>query len=294
MGTSDFARRHGFSGERPVFKKRDYLPEDVRERAGKMMVDHLERFAAEVRGRERAYKDGPWLFVQVVRDSLPRTRELWNWYEAARKSIDRYSRVTNRHTDRAMRHQLLRPLKDCEWAWFYDIVENACTTWQRKGPRRGASFAAELNLLLESHGVPWILQSGLVIPADEYEFADELRYLERVSVADDVSDPRVQLKKAFVALFRKQGGPDITGACLHAWSAWETAREVAGGIERVKRSYPELWEAITAWQKLIHVGRHPGKNQDRLPTEGEARFIVGLLTNAVRLVSPSEVTDDTS
>ena len=293
MATSGFAQRHGFQAERPVFEGRDYLPEKVRERAVEMMVERFESFAAETHVRKLAYKNGPWLFVRVVRDSLPRTRELWDWYEDANQSIIGYTRVTNWRTDRPERRRLLRPLKDCEWAWFYDVVENACAIWQRKGTRRGSSFAAELNLLLESHGVPWVLQRGLVIPADEYDFADELEYVGQVPPVADMSDPRVSLKKAFVALFRKQGGPDITSACLHAWSAWETARDAAGGVNDVQSAYPELWDAITAWQKLIHAGRHPGKKLGRLPTEGEARFIVGLLTNAVRLVSHPTATGET-
>lgn len=133
-----------------------------------------------------------------------------------------------------------------------------------------------------------------MVPADEYEFADELEYVGHAPPDADMSDPRVPLKKAFVALFRKQGRSDITSACLHAWSAWETAREAAGGVNDVEQAYPELWKSVSAWQKLIHAGRHFGKKQDRQPTEEEARFIVGLLTNAVRLVSTSAVNEDAS
>ena len=94
------------------------------------------------------------------------------------------------------------------------------------------------------------------------------------------------------ALYRKQGGPDITGACNHAWGAWETAREAAGGINKVKTNYPELWQAMTAWKDRIHAGRHPGKKLGRLPTESETRFIVMLCVNAVRLLSPPLDSDD--
>ena len=94
------------------------------------------------------------------------------------------------------------------------------------------------------------------------------------------------------APYRKQGGPDITGACNHAWGAWETAREAAGGINKVKSTHPELWQAITAWQRLIHAGRHPGKKLGRLPTESETRFIVGLCVNAVRLLCPTCHSED--
>lgn len=293
MTTSNFAQRHGFHAERPVFAEREHLPEYVRERAGEMMLEHNQRFAAWAHKGKASYKVGPWLFVQGVRASLPDTRDLWDWYEDANQSIIGYTRVTNWRTDRAELRRLLRPLKRCEWGWFYTVVENYYGALERKWASRANHFAAEINLLLASRGIPWILQGGLVVPADDYEFADELEYVGQAAPDADMSDPRVPLKKAFAALFRKQGGPDITSGCLHAWSAWETAREAAGGVNDVQSAYPELWDAITAWQELIHAGRHPGKKLGRLPTEGEARVIVGLLTNAVRLVSHPTATGET-
>lgn len=294
MNTSDFAQRHGFQEERTVFKERDYLPTKVREHAGEMMVEHLSRVMASVLGHNATTVDATRRFVRVLRASLPAKHVPWEWYEGVKRSMTRYSRVSSSRNAKAMRYQRLRPLKDCEWPWFYTVVENVCTSLGSAGTMSGSDFASELSYLLRGHGIPWRLQGGLVVPADEYEFAEELEYVGQVTTAADVSDPRVPLKKAFVALFRKQGGPDIPGACLHAWSAWETAREAAGGPKCVESTFPELWDAVTAWKKLIHAARHSGKKEDRQPTEEEARFIVGLLTNAVRLVSTSAVTEDVS
>lgn len=294
MTTIDFAERHGFQAEPTVYNERDQLPENVRKRAGEMMVEHCERFVIESYRGKAAYRIGPWKFVQLVRSSFPPTHDLWDWHEKAIESITDYTRSSNWRSNWIQLNRLIRPLMVCEWAWFYTVAENFYSAWMPKWPSRANNFATEFNFLLAAHSIPWMLQSGLVVPADEYEFTDELEYLEQVSAEGDVSDPRVSLKKAFAALFRKQGGPDITSACFHAWIAWETVREAAGGVNSVKAAYPELWEAVTAWKKLIHAGRHPGTEQDRLPTADEARFIVGLLTNAVRLVSSPAVSDEPS
>ena len=233
------------------------------------------------------YESKRWWFAKVVSNTLPDSLTVLRWY-------DDIPKVLIGDNDEKIRNHLIKPLLDCEWHLFYEVVKNVCAVWANRNSRLECNFTPEFNKILRAHQIPWMLQSGLVVPADEYEFTDELEYLERVSAEGDVSDPRVSLKKAFAALFRKQGGPDITSACLHSWSAWETARESAGGVEHVRISYPELWESVTAWQKLIHAGRHPGKKLGRLPTEMDARFIVRLLTNAVRLVSESAATQDAS
>ena len=293
MTTSDFARRHGYEEAARVFENPDYLPEHIRRRAGLMILEHFGELS-NAQGR----------FVQSVEMALGPSPELWEWADtipAPRKVLTETEdwftgkpKVSFEYDITSVHDHLVRPLKDCEWHAFYGVVENVCAEWDRTGATRERRFAPEFNKLLASFRIPWMLKSGLVIPADEYAFAADLEYLGQTTESADVSDPRVSLKKAFVALFRKQDGPDIAGACLHAWSAWETARELSGGIERVKRAYPEVWGAITALQKLIHAGRHPGKKLGRPPTEEEARFIVGLLTNAVQLLSDPTATDEAS
>lgn len=290
MTTSDFARRHGFRPARKEFEKPEYLPANIRRRAGLMLLEHFGELS-NAHGR----------FVQSVEMALGNSPEMWEWAYTIPEPREVLTETEDWLTGKpktsveyeftSVHDHLVRPLEDCEWHAFYAVVENVCAEWVRTGATRERRFAPEFNKLLSSFRIPWMLKSGLVIPADEYAFAADLEYVGQMMHADDVSDPRVSLKKAFVALFRKQDGPDITGACLHAWSAWETARESSGGVERVKRTYPEAWGAITALQKLIHAGRHPGKKLGRPPTEQEARFIVGLLTNAVQLVSHPTATD---
>lgn len=288
MTTIDFAQRHGFRAEPQVLEPPSFLPEDVRSESGLMMVRCFEELAGSVEiGRRH--------FVHVVDAELPASPEQWEWY---RRALEVSGRQTTYSSDYV---ELVDPLLYCDYRLFYGVVEKVCAELgplfvQITGvsPLPDDVFADDFNRLLESYGISWRLQSGLVIPADEHEFADELEYVGQVDLDDDVSNPRASLKKAYAALFRKQGGPDITSACFHAWSAWETVREAAGGVNSVKAAYPELWEAVTAWKKLIHAGRHPGTEQDRLPTDDEARFIVGLLTNAVRLMSSPAVTDESS
>ena len=271
MTTSDFARRHGYEEAARVFENPDYLPEQVRRRAAWMMLEEFE---------------SPWddyapEFVQAVLEVFPLSPSIWEWREGLNGEMNR---VDNEYR--------IGPVLDCDWRLYYSVVETVYAKRRLDDGFDSGHFESEFNMLLAAHGIPWILQGGLVIPVDEYELTDELKYVGQVTAEGDVSDPRVSLKNAYAALFRKQGGPDINSACLLSWSAWETARESAGGVEHVKSSYPELWRSIAAWQKLIHAGRHPGKKLGRFPTEKDAGFIVRLMTNAVRLVSQSAETHD--
>ena len=291
MTTDDFARRHGYREEHPVFKSPDFLPDKVRVDGGEMIVNRLDDLSDGMR------------FIDIVQDVLPPSDKLWEWranvpaplvvyeaYPAYRVEIP-----TDKRSYRNAREHLVQPLRNCDWRLFYTVVEEVCAAWRRAGTDKEVSFASEFNLLLRSYGIPWALQGGWVIPVADSEFTEDLEYVRQVDQvpnADIATNPLVSLKNAFDALYRKQGGSDITGACNHAWGAWETTREAAGGINKVKSTYPELWEAITAWQRLIHAGRHPGKKLGRLPTESETRFIVGLCVNAVRLLSSSHDSGD--
>lgn len=286
MATSGFAQRHGYQAERPVFEKPGHLPEDVRRRVGRMMVEHFESLPLP---RELAQ----WRFAYVIRDSLIYSRALGDWYDALPDAFEHPNGSMFRHE--TIYDKLIKPLMDCDWRLFYTVVENSYTELEDTGRAPESDFAPELNLVLASSGIPWILESGWVIPADDHAFVDELKYVRQVGQsrnAEDLSDPLVSLRNAFDALYRKRGGPDITGACNHAWVAWETAREAAGGVEVVRRARPELWRSLTEWRDLIHAGRHPGKKLGRPPTEAETGFIVRLCADAVRLVSTSLGTDE--
>ena len=284
MTTSDFAQRHGYEEEHRDFRSPDHLPDDVRKSVGYMILD---QFASLSRWQER--------FVDVVRKSLPGSRDLLEWYESIPLSRHFPDGVPYDLDHEDVQLLLISPLRKCDWPYFYAVVENVLAEWDRTGSTRSAHFLPEFNWILSCHGIPWMLQGGWVIPVADSEFAEDLEYVRQVEQmpnADIATNPLVSLKNAFDALYRKQGGPDITGACNHAWGAWETARESAGGINKVKSTYPELWQAITAWKNLIHAGRHPGKKLGRLPTESETRFIVMLCVNAVRLLCPTCRSDD--
>ncbi len=230
-------------------------------------------------------------FAKTVRDSLPPSRETLGWYQFVTQMLSDSSKLDKQK----FRRISPQPLVLCDWRLFYTVVEYVCTEWRTAGTQVEESFATDFNYLLRSHRIPWTLQGGWVIPVADSEFTEDLEYVRQVDQvpnADIATNPLVSLKNAFDALYRKQGGPDITGACNHAWGAWEAAREAAGGINKVKSNYPELWQAMTAWQDRIQAGRHPGKKLGRLPTESETRFSVGLCVNAVRLSSSSHDNGD--
>ena len=299
MTTGDFAQRHGCEVGHRDFESPDYLPDDVREQAAIMMVESYEDFVEPPVSAALAVKEGmAWphipayrRFAKTVRDSLPPSQENLGWYRFIMKMLSDSSNL-----DKQKFHRISPlPLTLCDWRLFYTVVECVCTEWRPAGTHIEESFATDFNYLLSSHRIPWMLQGGWVIPVADLEFAEDLKYVrqaEQLPNADIVTNPLVSLKNAFDALYRKQGGPDITGACNHAWGAWETARQASGGINKVKSTYPELWQAITAWKDRIHAGRHPGKKLGRLPTESETRFIVGLCVNAVRLLSSSPNSED--
>ena len=284
MTPDSFARRYGYQEDEIVFEKPDCLPDHIRKRAGLMIVGI---FVKQYQGQEE--------FVEIVKRVLPRSHGLWRWLDTIPAPIPYYDDTHRKYDYSGVLNHLVFPLQDCDWRLFYTVVECVCTEWRTAGTQIEESFASDFNYLLRSYGIPWALQGGWVIPVVDSEFTEDLEYVRQVDQvpnADIATNPLVSLKNAFDALYRKQGGPDITGACNHAWGAWETAREAAGRVNKVKTNYPELWQAMTAWKDRIHAGRHPGKKLGRLPTESETRFIVMLCVNAVRLLSPPLDSDD--
>jgi len=277
MTSDSFARRYGYQEDEIVFEKPDCLPDHIRKRAGLMIVGI---FVKQYQGQEE--------FVEIVKRVLPRSHGLWRWLDTIPAPIPYYDGTHRKSDYSGVLNHLVFPLRDCDWRLFYTLVEKLWDELNQIVYPSAPDFAPEFNYLLSSHRIPWMLQGGWVIPVADSEFTEDLEYVRQVEQlpnADIATNPLVSLKNAFDALYRKQGGPDITGACNHAWGAWETARETAGGINKVKTNYPELWHSMTAWKDRIHAGRHPGKKLDRLPTESETRFIVGLCVNAVRLLS---------
>ena len=302
MTTNNFATRHGYQPRQQELNEKDYLPREVRQRAGMMLINRLDDF---YEAQE---------FVETVQDLLPASAELWEWYDTipipslCPDELFATMPGLDEHNWSSARSHLVQPLLSCDWLLFYAVIEQVCTKWRctetpndqtrvewrSTGATRIDSFEANFNLLLASHGIPWVMRSGLIIPVEDLEYTDELKWVREdgpLSNADEGRDPRVSLNMAFEALYRKDRGVDITGACHYAWHAWEVAKKAAGGHAAVERNYPEMWAAITAWQKLIHAGRHLGKAKvGRAPTETETKFIVCLLTNSVRLINPDSDT----
>ena len=284
MTTSDFAQRHGYEEEHRDFESPDHLPDDVRKSVGYMILD---QFASLSRWQER--------FVDVVRRSLPGSRDLLEWYESIPLSRHFPDGVPYDLDHEDVQLLLISPLRKCDWPYFYAVVENVCAEWDRTGSTRSAHFLPEFNWLLSCHGIPWMLQGGWVIPVADSEFAEDLKHAREVAhppTADHVNDPHMLIRDALAALYRKQGGPDLSASCVHAWGAWKAATSAASGFgardrrtfEFVGDEYHALGLTMKAWQKLAEEGRHPETGAPL--TESETRFIVMLCVNAVRFLCP--------
>ena len=305
MTTSDFAQRHGYREEHPVFKSPDFLPQSVREQAGVMVVASFEKLMTPSSNAALAIRDGfAWpyreayrWFADVVRDALPPSEDLWNWYQGVIHSVLE-SRTAGR---KVVRGYLVGPLVRCDWRIFYEVIEKVCEEISSPFLSLPYDFVSDFNLMLQAHGIPWILRDGLVIPAADREFAEELKHAREVAhppTADHVSDPHMLIRDALAALYRKQGGPDLSAACVHAWAAWKAAAGAASGFgardrrtfEFVSDEYPALGLTMKAWQKLAEGGRHPETGAPL--TESETRFIVMLCVNAVRLLCPTCRSED--
>ena len=294
MTASDFAHRHGYEEEHGDFESADYLPDDVRKSVGYMILD---QFASLSRWQER--------FVDVVRKSLPGSRDLLEWYESIPLSRHFPDGVPYDLDHEDVQLLLISPLRKCGWPYFYAIVENVCAEWDRTGSTRSAHFLPEFNWLLRCHGVPWELQGGLVIPVADSEFAEELKYAREVAhppVADHVKDPHELIRDALAALYRKQGGPDTASAVAKARDAWRAVVGAVSGcnpeedakkaFSHIRTDYPELNDTMKPWQDLMNAAQHSANLDQRLPTEAEARFIVMLCVIAVRFLCPTCHSED--
>ena len=292
MTTEDFARRHGYERTPIVYGKHDYIPEWVRVDAGLMLVGYP------------ADRSDVKRFARAVLETLPPSPWLWDWFRTVepipivRGRLEKGSPAERDHNEAVYR--MLDPIRDCDWRLFYAVVETVCERWRLAGTTREQSVAPEFNSLLRSHRIPWELHGGLVIPAADAEFAENLKHAREVAhppVADHVKDPHELIRDALAALYRKQSGPDNNAAVDKARDAW---RAVAGAVsgcnpeEDAKNAfayigsyYPELNDTMKPWQDLMKAARHSSNLDQRLPTEAEARFIVMLCVNAVRFLCPT-------
>ena len=286
MTTEDFARRHGYERTAIAYGKHDYIPEWVRVDAGLMLVGNPEDHSDVKR------------FARAVLETLRSSPWLWDWFRTVQpipKVRGRLEKGSSAERDRNEAvYRMLDPIRDCDWRLFYAVVETVCERWRLAGTTREQSVAPEFNSLLRSHGIPWMLQGGLVIPVADAEFAEDLEYAREASSSsglEHASNPHVLIRDALQAFYRKPDGPDISAACVHAWGAWKAAAGTASGFgardkrsfDFVKEKYPRLYDTMAAWQELAEAGRHP--ESEGFPTESETRFIVMLCVNAVRLLN---------
>ena len=292
MNGSDFAQRLGYQEAPLDFKAPDYLPEGIRRRAGMMFVGH---FVGNYELQPR--------FVQLVLNALPASPAMWEWFDNIPGPDFNPLLPPGAYSYSEMSEHLVRPLTSCDWRLFYTVVENVWAEWRLSTSTIEDDFSPEFNFLLRSHGIPWMLHGGLVIPSADSEFAEELKYAREVThppTADQVNDPHELIRDALAALYRKQGGPDLSAACVHAWGAWKAAAGAASGFgardgrtfEFVGDEYPALGSTMKEWQKLAEGGRHPETGAPL--TESETRFIVMLCVNAVRFLCPTCRGDDTA
>lgn len=287
MNASNFARRQGYQEERLDFKQPDYLPRDIRQRIGMMMVEYFESLPLSTELAQSR-------FAHLILDTFPNSHDLWEWDEGLRGAFERPD--GNIFGRKKIYDHLIDPLKRCDWRLVYQVVENFVATLEAAGYPQESDFVPVFNLLLDSHRIPWIFASGRVIPAADSEFADELKHAQEVAhplIADDGHDPHALIRDALDALYRKQGGPDLESANLHAWAAWKVAAGEASGFgsrdrrtfEYIKAKHPKIASTMQVWQQTAEGGRHPEDGQPL--TEDETRFIVMLCVNAVRSLCPT-------
>ena len=184
MTTEDFARRHGYERTAIAYGKHDYIPEWVRVDAGLMLVGDPEDHSDVKR------------FAQAVLETLPPSPWVWDWFRTVQPipivhgRLEKGSSAERDHNEAV--YGMLAPIRDCDWRHFYSVVETVCERWRLAGTTREQSIAPEFNSLLRSHRIPWELHGGLVIPAADAEFAEELKHAREVAhppVADHVKDP---------------------------------------------------------------------------------------------------------
>lgn len=280
--TSNFARRYGLQEEHRVFEGRDYLPKGVRKKVALKLVGYFESLPMP-------FDTKRWMFAKVVAGSLPDSRGLSEWYEIIPDVLDD-------EDDDGVRSHLIEPLINCDWRRFYATVEDACANWKLRGYPLELDFAPEFNMTLGAHRIPWVLQSGWVIPAADFEFADELKHAREVAhppTTDRVRDPHDLMRYALDALYGKHGGPDLESANMHAWAAWKAAAGAASGFgprdrrtfQFVEANHPRIAKSMEAWRDLAEQGRHPEDGQPQ--TYEETRYIVMLCVNTVRSLCPT-------
>ena len=305
MNGNGFAQRVGYREPPLDFEDPDYLPHDVREQAAVMMVDSFEKHMPPPPTDALAASEGlAWphipayrRFAKTVRDSLPPSQETPGWYQFVTQMLSDPSNLDKQK----FRRISPQPLVLCDWRLFYTVVECVCTEWRTAGTQVEEDFASDFNYLLRFRRIPWELHGGLVIPSADSELSEDLKYAREVAhrpVADHVKDPHELIRDALAALYRKQGGPDLSAACVHAWGAWKAAASAASGFgardgrtfEFVGDEYPALGSTMKAWQKLAEEGRHPETGAPL--TESETRFIVMLCVNAVRFLCLTCRSDD--
>ena len=236
MRSSNFARLHGYNEERPAHRSRDYLPNEVRVQGGMMLAESFQNVIEPADNATLEIKQGlAWphklahrRFAELVVDSLPDSQKTWKWY---RDTINRVLEMTNLNAWR-VRRRLIVPLGDCDWRFFYQFVENVHAVTWHLGLRSPHDFTLGFNLLLRTHGIPWMLQSGWVIPVDDGLIGGDLEYVRKAgqhTASGVVSNPHKLLNGAVDALYRKQPGPDLSSACVNAWGAWKAVAGEASG-----------------------------------------------------------------
>lgn len=325
MSTRDFPSRYGYQGEHPVFQGADHLPDVVRRETGLMMIELFEDFMVGVRSernRKMPYGSNDWIgaaiaggspdkeasgrFAVIVRDALPASEGLWEWYKSVNSMLDPdgdpWSTEYRSYRQTDVRNQLVRPLLDCDWRLFYGVVQSVYEALELEGYLGLNDFVSDFNFLLRTQQVPWLLQSGWVVPAADNENAAALSHAREVahpSISEDVRDPHALIRDALDSLYRKPGGPaERTAACVHAWGAWKAIAGVASGLgardgrtfKWVEERYPQLGATMAAWKPLAEQGRHPETGEP--PTESETRLIVMLCVSVVRYLCPTCNPDD--
>lgn len=192
-------------------------------------------------------------------------------------------------------------MRDCEWYFVYDIIEEIYITFAAGGmvtsDQRGSINAAEyfsdeINRYFKVRGIGWQLIDGKIEMRGPEAFEDAIQGAHELLVEVEHRTSANELHEAILDLSRRPN-PDVTGAIQHAMAAMEClSREIAGDnctLGQLIKQHPGLVpkpldQAIEkAWGYSSEAGRH--LKEGNSPSFEEAELIVGLVGSISRYMA---------
>lgn len=243
--TERFSQRGGYGQDVPEITVREEAPFELRA--------ILERFAVDSGLRHGELLDLVCDVLMTVRDD--------------------FKNITENLRDK---------LRQCEWFYIYDVIEEVHRTLHEKS-RNAEDFTRKVNAYFRKNGVGWQLIDGRVESRGSEVFED-LGRKALSQLEPENKTASVQLHEALTDLSRRPE-VDATGAVQHAIAALEcVAREITGDrnstLGKIIRDNPNLLptpldQAVEKlWGYTSEQGRH--LRESASPGYEEAEITVSL------------------